>query len=94
MQTTFTVTGCTPNQKGGFVWKLNTVVKTEAFGIKKDVKRTFYIGNMPASVEPDTEVKDDLNRFDVVERPFDTVEESTGEQQTIMLKWLHVKVGI
>jgi len=38
-----------------------------------------------------TVVKDDLKRFDIVERAYHTKDKTTGEEITLMLKWLHVK---
>ena len=33
----------------------------------------------------------DLDRFDIVERPLETTDDETGEQKTILLKWLYPK---
>jgi hypothetical protein len=94
MKLTFIVLGCNPSNEGKtFVWKLGTSTEVTIFGIKKTVVRTYYIGGMPSEVTKDTKFTEDMSRFDVVERPFEVVDEQTGEANTIMLKWLHVKVA-
>lgn len=86
---TFKVLSSTQNQKGGFVWKLQTITPVKVFGIEKSVTRTYYIGGMPAAATVGSELKEDLNKFDITEREFAHPE--TGEQ--LMLKWLHAKVS-
>jgi hypothetical protein len=90
MNSKFKVVACNPSNEGKtYVWKLVIETKATVFGIEKNVKRTFYIGGMPASVEIGKEFTEDLSKFTVTERPFEQPE--TGE--VIMLKWLHVKVA-
>lgn len=85
---TFKVIACNPSNEGKtYVWKLVIESSAVVFGITKTVKRTYYIGGMPKAAEVGAEFKEDLNRFNVVERPFET------EDGVIMLKWLHVKVA-
>jgi len=93
MKSTFKVVACSPSNGGKtFVWKLEISNSQVIFGITKIVKRTYYIGAMPAAVKVGTEMEEDLSRFEVIARPFTpdpTVDEP--EPETIMLKWLHVK---
>jgi hypothetical protein len=87
---TFTVTNCTPNKTNGFVWTLTVDETATVFGITKNVKRTYYIGGMPADAKVGDQFQEDLSRFDVVERPFAYTE--NGTTTTMMLKWLHVRI--
>ena len=92
MNTKFTVVGCNPSNEGKtFVWKLSANQTAKVFGITKTIKRTYYIGGMPADVKIGTELQEDLNKFEIVERAFDVVNSETGEATTVMLKWLHAK---
>jgi hypothetical protein len=92
MKQKFIVLGCNPSNEGKtFVWKLQSTVIAEAFGIKKTVKRTYYIGGMPEEIAAGTELVEDMAKFEVTERPYDVTDDITGEVTTIMLKWLHVK---
>ncbi len=93
MSSIFKVIGCNPSNEGKtFVWKLEVIVSDVlVFGIKKTVKRTYYIGGMPSEVKVNTEIKEDLAKFEIVERPYSYVEDN--ETVTINLKWLHVKVA-
>lgn len=87
MEKTFTVVACNKNSKGGFVWKL--VVEdgvAEIFGVKKALKSTYYIGGMPAEAKIGDVFKEDMEKFEVVERDFEL-----DDKQVIKLKWLHVK---
>ena len=84
----FKVLACNPSNEGKtFVWKLAIVTEAVVFGIKKSVTRTYYIGGMPQQAAIGTVLQEDLSKFNVVERPFET------EDGVIMLKWLHVKVA-
>jgi hypothetical protein len=90
MNKTFTVTKCTPNKTSGFVWTLTVAETATVFGIKKDVKRTYYIGGMPQAAAIGTTFVEDLNRFDIVEREFLMTEDDITTK--MMLKWLHVRI--
>jgi hypothetical protein len=95
MESIFKVVSCNPSNSGKtFVWKLEIAQTAKAFGITKTVKRTYYIGGMPQAATIGAELKEDLSKFDIVARPFtpDPSQEDP-EPETIMLKWLHVKVG-
>lgn len=88
MNIEFTVISSNPSNEGKtFVWKLESVFATKAFGITKSVKRTFYIGNMPVAGEIGAKIVEDINRFEIKEREYAHPE--TGE--VMLLKWLHVK---
>jgi hypothetical protein len=91
MNTLFTVVKSTPSNEGKtHVWKLEVVVSdVVVFGLKKTVKRTYYIGGMPAAGVVGKQFEEDLAKFEVVNRPF-THPDSNEE---ILLKWLHVKVA-
>lgn len=88
MKVAFTVVNSTPSNEGKtFVWKLEALFDVVAFGIKKSVKRTFYIGNMPEAATVGVQVEEDMAKFEIVERPFTHPESN----DVMMLKWLHVK---
>lgn len=90
----FTVIKSTPNQKNGFVWTLECITDVKAFGITKSVKRTYYIGGMPSAAVVGTVLEEDLKKFDIIERAFETGEaDENGEAVVIMLKWLHAKIA-
>lgn len=94
METTFKVVACNASNGGKtFVWKLETTTTAKAFGITKTIKRTYYIGGMPQQAAIGTELKEDLSRFDIVERAFVVAGENGEEDTTMMLKWLHVKAA-
>jgi len=92
MNTKFTVVACNPSNQGKtFVWKLEVSASAKIFGITKTVKRTYYIGGMPQEVKLGHTIEEDMSKLEVVERPYTYTEE--GEEHTIMLKWLHVKLA-
>lgn len=102
MKVKFTVVTCNPNKEGGFVFKLETIEEVKAFGMIKNIKRTYYIGGMPAAVEPGVQFEEELNNFEIKERSYviDKTDENDDPildvdgmpvQETIWLKWLHVK---
>lgn len=93
MKKTFIVLGCNPSNEGKtFVWKLAVESKVSVFGVEKTVKRTYYIGGMPEQAEKGATFQENMDKFEIVERPFEVVDEQTGETTTVMLKWLHAKV--
>jgi hypothetical protein len=51
---------------------------------------TYFVALKQAAQVNASEIMD-LDRFDVVERPFDIVDEETGEERTLLLKWLYPK---
>lgn len=89
--TKFKVASCNPNKEGKFVWKLIVEVEVKVFGINKMVKRTYYIGGMPAAVNIGAEMVEDLDKFEIREYAYNRVDEKTGEVTPLMLKWLHAK---
>jgi hypothetical protein len=94
MKVKFTVVTCNPNKEGGFVFKLENIEEVKAFGMIKSIKRTYYIGGMPQEVPVGTEFEEELNNFEIKERSYviDTEDEAgNSKQETIWLKWLHVK---
>jgi hypothetical protein len=61
-------------------------------GIHKSKSLTYFMavnGNTTATVGQEFEL--DLDLFEIKERAFDTVDETTQEPITLMLKWLHLK---
>jgi len=93
MESIFKVVACNPSNNGKtYVWKLEIAQTAKAFGITKTVKRTYYIGGMPQAATIGAELKEDLTNFDIIEHEF-TFDNEDGEKETIMLKWLHVKVA-
>lgn len=93
MKVKFTVVTCNPNEKGGFVFKLLVVENATAFGMTKEIKRTYYIGGMPAEVAVGQEFEEDLDKFEIVERAYEIVNDQ-NEREVIYLKWLHVKGAV
>ena|SRR5688500_8498251 len=94
MKVKFKVVTCNPNKTEGFVFKLETIEEASAFGMIKTIKRTYYIGGMPAAVEPGAEFEEELSNFEIKERSYeiDTEDEDgNAKKETIWLKWLHVK---
>lgn len=83
----FKVLSSNENKTGGFVWKMEVVTEETVFGLKKSVKRTYYIGGMPQPAKIGTEFSEDLNKFTIKTYPFPHPE--TGEM--LDLKWLHAK---
>jgi hypothetical protein len=65
----FTVAACTQTKENKFVWKLHVIHSAEAFGIVKEIKRTYYIGGMPKELPVGTVIADTLDKFKIVERP-------------------------
>lgn len=94
MKVLFTVVTCNPNQKEGFVFKLEVNEEVSAFGMKKNIKRTYYIGGMPAAVAVGATFEEDMNNFEIKERSYEFDNEETGNKETIWLKWLHVKGSV
>jgi hypothetical protein len=92
MKSNFEVVACNANSTGGFVWKLAIKTVVVVFGITKTITRTYYIGGMPSAVAVGTKLEEDLHRFEVIERPFEFINDD-NEKDTIMLKWLHAKAA-
>lgn len=86
----FTVVSSNPNKTGGHVWKLEAKEDVKCFGLQKTVKRTYYIGGMPAEAKVGTEITEDMNNFEVKTYPFPHPE--SGEM--LELKWLHMKTSL
>ena len=53
---------------------------------------TYFVALKQAAKVNASEIMD-LDRFDVVQRPLDIVDEATGEERTILLSWLYPKRG-
>ena len=53
---------------------------------------TYFVALKQAAKVDSSEILD-LDRFDIVERPLDIVDEETGEERTLLLKWLYPKRG-
>jgi sulfopyruvate decarboxylase TPP-binding subunit len=87
MKVQFTVTKCTANKDGKFVLTLVVNEEVSVFGMKKMVKRTYYIGGMPAAVEVGKVIEDDMDNFEVKEYEFPHPETA----ELLKLKWLHAK---
>lgn len=70
MNTVFTVTNSNPSNGGKtHVWTLDASVEATVFGIKKTVKRTYYIGGMTQAATVGSKLEENINRFDIKERP-------------------------
>jgi hypothetical protein len=97
MKVTFTVVSCNPNKDGGFVFKLENIEEVQAFGMTKNIKRTYYIGGMPQEVAVGTKFEEELNNFEIKERSYviETEDDAgNAKEETIWLKWLHVKSSV
>ncbi len=84
---TFNVVSSNPNQKNGFVTKINreTSVATP-FGVKTK-KETYYVSGS-TQLKPNEKVDVDIDMFRIQEYGF-VPDIQTGE--VITLKWLHLK---
>lgn len=92
MKSLFEIVACNANSTGGFVWKLAVKTSVVVFGVTKTITRTYYIGGMPKAIEVGAKIEEDMNRFEIVERPFE-FENDEHEKEVIMLKWLHAKAA-
>lgn len=90
MDIKFTVVKSTPNKTGGHVWKLEAKDVVKCFGVEKTVKRTYYIGGMPAEGKLGTEIVENMSNFEVKEYEFAHPE--SGEMMN--LKWIHIKTKL
>lgn len=85
---------CTPTEAAdGFILKLvhssSKQMKTP-FGLKvTPIKHTFYM-KVSEECVVGFEAEQDLDLFNIVERPFDVADTDTGEVITIWCKWLHI----
>lgn len=89
----FIVIQSNPNQKGGFVTKMQreTVVEDSIFGAKTK-KETLYVSGSK-QVTVGTEVADDHIKanYRIEEHPSELIDEKTDEIVKMNLKWLHLK---
>jgi hypothetical protein len=61
------------------------------FGVKKQpIRHTFYM-KVSDECPVDTEADMNMDDFNIIERVFETKDETTGEVITMWLKWLHLK---
>lgn len=75
---------------GNFLVKLVSEKTVKVLGIEKVAKLTYYIA-LPAAPKVGLTDKIELDKFNIVERPYERVDDKTGEVTTFLLKWLHVK---
>ena len=89
----FKVIQSNPNQKGGFVTKMQreTVVEDSIFGAKIK-KETLYVSGIK-EVAVDTEVSDEHIKanYRIEEHPSELIDNKTGDKIVMNLKWLHLK---
>lgn len=74
---------------GNFLVKITNERSVSMLGVTKVAKMTYYVA-LPAKPKVDSEHELDLDLFNVVERPYDRVDDD-GVVTTLMLKWLHIK---
>lgn len=81
-----------PSTNGNYIHTIKTEGKTiNVMGVDKTSGQLTYFIALPQAVPVGTEHEIDMSLFRVEERPFEVANESTGEIQTLMLKWLHIK---
>ena len=89
----FKVIQSNPNQKGGFVTKMQreTVVEDSIFGAKTK-KETLYVSGSKV-VEAGVEVSDEHIKanYRIEEHPSEMIDDKTGNKIVMNLKWLHLK---
>lgn len=80
----------TASSKGGFINKLSSTSTIDVFGVKKTISETYYLKTDTAIAEGKEDIIP-MEMFKVEERPFEYVDETTGEVTAMNLKWLHAK---
>ena len=81
-----------PSKNGNYIHTLKTEGKiVEILGQKKMANQLTYFIALPGVTPVDTVSQIDMEMFTITERPFDVTDETSGETQTLLLKWLHVK---
>lgn len=81
-----------PTKNGNYIHTLKTEGKVvEVLGQKKNANQLTYFIALPGITPVGTESQIEMDMFNITERPFDVTDEQSGETQTLLLKWLHVK---
>jgi hypothetical protein len=81
-----------PTKNNNYIHTLKTEGKeVEVLGQKKMSGQLTYFIALPGVTPVGTASEIDMGVFTVTERPFDVTDEQTGETQTLLLKWLHIK---
>lgn len=89
----FIVIKSNPNQKGGFVTKMQreTTIDDAIFG-NKVKKETLYVSGSK-QVDIGVEVADEHIKatYRIEEHPSEMIDDKTGDKIVMNLKWLHLK---
>lgn len=87
-----TVAKVTETSNGNFIHTLKTEGKTvKLLGQDMVSNGLTYYASLKTAAEVKSTGEFDLDMFDVVERPFETTDEKSGEEITLQLKWLYPK---
>ena len=82
----------TPSKNGNYIHTVKTEgKKVNVLGIEKLSGALTYFIALPAAAAVGSEHEIDMAQFRVEERPYDVADPTTGEVQTLQLKWLHIK---
>ena len=82
----------TPSKNGNFIHTVKTEgKKVNVLGVEKQSGALTYFIALPSAVAVGSEHEIDMAQFRVEERPYEVADQVTGEVQTLMLKWLHIK---
>ena len=82
----------TASTNGNFIHTVKTEgKKVVVLGQEKTSGALTYFIALPAATAVGTEHEIDMDLFSVTERPYEVADPATGEAQTLILKWLHIK---
>ena len=80
------------SSRGNYIHTLKTEGKTiQVLGQEKVSGQITYFIALAKPTKVGTEHELDMDMFRVEERPYEVANPDTGEKQTLMLKWLHIK---
>lgn len=85
-----------PTENGNFCNKLQakTIIKAETeFGVVEQERQQTYYLFTKSQNEVGKKAKIDLGLFDIVESPYEFVDDSTGEKVTAQLKKMYPKAS-
>ena len=89
---TVTKVSSEPSKNGNYIHTLKTEGKeVEILGQTKKANQLTYFIALPGITPVGTESQIEMEMFTITERPYDVTDEQSGETQTLLLKWLHVK---
>jgi hypothetical protein len=81
-----------PSKNGNYIHTVKTEGKTvKVLGVDKTSGQLTYFIALPSAVAVGSEHELDMDQFTVTERPYTVKDQTTGENVTLQLKWLHIK---